>query len=259
MKDNDTKVVWFYLMAEVHNEYGDVVCTIPGLAKACDISVEKASSIIADFLAPDPYSGTPDFEGRRIEVIDRGWRLLNYSKYRKMELEEAKKTRDQLYAKIARLEKKLSENETVARSRSESQIVVSVAQSESYSDSESEREERKTGGEFKNTELQLKGLIVAWNDKHVLINKSQHVETWNNFKPRWDKANVDLGAFSEAVIRRLDRYDSDTSANKREYLGTLSNFLTKGYWKDEPGLEVHRPKAKIVNEPAPNLLPEIEV
>jgi hypothetical protein len=33
-------------------------------------------------LSPDPDSRTEDYEGRRIEVVDGGWRLINHAKYR---------------------------------------------------------------------------------------------------------------------------------------------------------------------------------
>lgn len=48
--------------------------------------VTKESVLIAmdKFLKPDPESTTKEFEGRRVEVIEGGWRLLNHGKYREM-------------------------------------------------------------------------------------------------------------------------------------------------------------------------------
>jgi hypothetical protein len=53
---------------------------------------------IRGFLSPDKYSRTPDDEGRRIEVIDGGWRLLNYGKYRELRDAEAEKERKRNWA-----------------------------------------------------------------------------------------------------------------------------------------------------------------
>jgi hypothetical protein len=55
------------------------------------MSVADCEAAIGKFLAPDPYSRTPDDEGRRIEVIDGGWVLLNHAKYRAMASREEEK------------------------------------------------------------------------------------------------------------------------------------------------------------------------
>jgi hypothetical protein len=80
-EDPATKVVWITLLA-MADQNGEVEATIPGLAKDAHVSVEETERAIAKFLSPDKYSRTPDEDGRRIEAIDEGWRLLNYQKYR---------------------------------------------------------------------------------------------------------------------------------------------------------------------------------
>jgi hypothetical protein len=55
--------------------------------------LEECEHALGTFLAPDPYSRTRDHEGRRIEQIDGGWRLLNHAKYRDMQ--DAEKRREQ--------------------------------------------------------------------------------------------------------------------------------------------------------------------
>ncbi|HEY4056655.1 MAG TPA: hypothetical protein VGM39_08600, partial [Kofleriaceae bacterium] len=54
---------------------------IPGLARRARQSLDVAIEALEKFLAPDPYSRTKEYEGRRIEVVDGGWRLLNHDKY----------------------------------------------------------------------------------------------------------------------------------------------------------------------------------
>jgi hypothetical protein len=61
---------------------GIVEGSVPGFAHLCHVSVQEMNEAIRVFSAPDPYSRTKDNEGRRIEVFDGGWRLLNYAKYR---------------------------------------------------------------------------------------------------------------------------------------------------------------------------------
>jgi hypothetical protein len=54
-------------------------------------SVEKA---IDCFLSADPYSRTKAFDGKRIECIDGGWRLLNHRKYREIRDEEDRREKN---------------------------------------------------------------------------------------------------------------------------------------------------------------------
>ena len=96
--------------------------SIPGLANRAIIPVESARDAIARFLAPDLDSRTPDNEGRRIEPIDGGWRLLNHEKYRAIRDEETTKESKRKYINNKRaLERekanKINGVENVDRSR----------------------------------------------------------------------------------------------------------------------------------------------
>ena len=78
-----TRIVWITMLA-IADMHGEVNASIPGLARVAGVSVEACETAIRVFLAPDPYSRTKDDEGRRIEVIDGGWVLLNHRKYREL-------------------------------------------------------------------------------------------------------------------------------------------------------------------------------
>lgn len=60
---------------------GEVFGSVPGLTRRANVTREECERALASFMAPDPDSRTPDFEGRRIEPIEGGWRLLNHAKY----------------------------------------------------------------------------------------------------------------------------------------------------------------------------------
>lgn len=89
-KDPYTKVVWITMLA-MADKRGRVWASIPGLAKEAGVSVDKVETALNDFLSPDHYSRTQDYEGRRIEVIDGGWKLLNHAKYRAIRDEEERR------------------------------------------------------------------------------------------------------------------------------------------------------------------------
>lgn len=75
-----TRWVWVTMLAMVKRD-GCVYASVPGLARFANLSIAETETALARFLGPDPYSRTTDNEGRRIAVIDGGWRLLNFAKY----------------------------------------------------------------------------------------------------------------------------------------------------------------------------------
>lgn len=79
--DSDTRIVWVTMLAMADRD-GNVEASVPGLAHLARVSREACERALACFLAPDPDSRTRDHEGRRIEAIDGGWRLLNHDKYK---------------------------------------------------------------------------------------------------------------------------------------------------------------------------------
>ena len=82
--------VWITMLADCDSQ-GRVFASIPGLANLARVTVMECELAMETFLAPDQYSRTPDNEGRRIEVIEGGWRLLNYDLYREKRDPEARK------------------------------------------------------------------------------------------------------------------------------------------------------------------------
>jgi len=78
-----TKVTWMAMMLLADWD-GNVRMPIPGLAKRAGVSLKECEEALEVFLSPDPYSTTPDKEGRRIEKIEGGWHLINHAKYKEM-------------------------------------------------------------------------------------------------------------------------------------------------------------------------------
>ena len=84
----ETKIVWITMLA-MANRDGIVECSVPGLADFAKVSMEEVEDALQRLQSPDTYSRTPDHEGRRIETVEGGWKILNYAKYReKMSLED---------------------------------------------------------------------------------------------------------------------------------------------------------------------------
>ena len=75
-----TRLVWITFLAKC-NKHGEVFGSVPGFARLSNVTIDECEQAIATLLAPDKWSRTPDNEGRRIETIDGGWRILNHAKF----------------------------------------------------------------------------------------------------------------------------------------------------------------------------------
>lgn len=91
-----TRIVWITMLA-MADRFGRVWASIPGLANRARVSVEACEEALETLLGPDRYSRTKDNDGRRIEPIEGGWRLLNHEKYRAIRDEEAIKESKRKY------------------------------------------------------------------------------------------------------------------------------------------------------------------
>lgn len=90
METSNIRIVWITMLAMADRK-GRVWASVPGLANRSRVPVDECRKAVETFLAPDPDSRTKENEGRRIEEIDGGWRLLNHEKYRAVRDDEAAK------------------------------------------------------------------------------------------------------------------------------------------------------------------------
>ena len=102
-----TRIVWITMLAMADSR-GRVWASIPGLANRARVTVEQAEAALTTFSQPDRYSRTPDHDGRRVEQIDGGWRLLNHEKYRSIRDEESIKESKRKYINARRAEERAS-------------------------------------------------------------------------------------------------------------------------------------------------------
>ena len=86
-EDHPTRLTWITMLA-MADRRGRVWASIPGLANRARVTLKEVEAALDLFLSPDKYSRTEEHEGRRIEPIEGGWRLLNHEKYRAIRDEE---------------------------------------------------------------------------------------------------------------------------------------------------------------------------
>lgn len=131
-EDAPTRLVWITMLA-MADRNGRVWGSIPGLANRARVTVPEAVTALEKFLSPDPFSRTKDYEGRRIEEIEGGWRLLNHDKYRSMRDEEERRAYKADWIRKRRQEEKESESvDNVDRGRP--QYTQAEAEAESDTD-----------------------------------------------------------------------------------------------------------------------------
>lgn len=97
------RLVWITMLA-MKDQDGIVEASIPGLAKRAGVALDMTQAALNTLQSPDPYSRTPDHEGRRIEPVDGGWRVLNHAKYRDKENQEERREKERI-RKAAQREK----------------------------------------------------------------------------------------------------------------------------------------------------------
>jgi hypothetical protein len=137
----NVRLVWITMLA-MADRRGRVWASLPGLADRARVPDEDCRAAIKTFLSPDADSRTREHEGRRIEVIDGGWRLLNHEKYRAIRDEEAIKDSKRNYINKRRAAEKQSNVENVERGRTPSNDVSQCrANAESEADADAKEKE----------------------------------------------------------------------------------------------------------------------
>lgn len=90
------RLVWITLLILCDTE-GYVGAAVPGIATAAGVSLELAEEAIERLQQPDRHSRTQTNEGRRLEKVERGWRVLNFLDHLDRLSSERKKARDRVW------------------------------------------------------------------------------------------------------------------------------------------------------------------
>jgi hypothetical protein len=102
-------LVTFQQMIILADPEGVIDMTPHALAARTSIPLEIIAAGIEHLEKPDPYSRTPDDEGRRLERLDEhrpwGWRIVNHAKYKLMISAEQKREADRERLRLKRATK----------------------------------------------------------------------------------------------------------------------------------------------------------
>lgn len=129
------RLVWITLMAAMDEDGNAHFASIKNLAFRARVSEEDCASAIKSFESPDPDSGDPDNEGRRVERFPGGWHVLNAHKYRDMVTKAI--IREKTRQRVAKYRKKKGQKECNAPvTPSNDSVTQSISKARSISISE---------------------------------------------------------------------------------------------------------------------------
>jgi hypothetical protein len=92
------------------------------------VSIRQCREALKKLSAPDPDSRTKERQGRRIEEVDGGWRLLNYLKYR--DIRDADERRIQTREAVRRHRAKKADVSNVSHGKPEKAQAEAEAEAE---------------------------------------------------------------------------------------------------------------------------------
>ena len=240
-----TRIVWITMLAMCDKD-GIVSAAVPGLAARARVGMPECISALKKFLSPDQWSRTPDHEGRRIEVVPGGWRLLNHAKYRAIMSAETR--REQSRVSMQKLRDEAKKASTVSNSLA---IVSNVdgaltmlTHTDTYSDTNTNTNTKAdtNTGERQNTDCAAGAATLVITPKRVTTPECPHaeiIELYHELLPMCPRVRAWTAARQKALRAR---WGEDDSRQSLRYWGHLflyvasSDFLC-GRSQASPGRE----------------------
>ena len=165
-------------MLAMADRKGRVWASVPGLANRARVSLEDTETALGTLLAPDRYSRTPDFDGRRIEPIDGGWKLLNHAKYRDTRDDEVRRDYMRDYMRGYRKHGSLTVNP--------SKPGLAKAEADTEAESNTKSKAMRSHGSRLPPDWEPSATLTAWfNEKRPDLDLT---ETIANFRDHWKAA-----------------------------------------------------------------------
>ena len=109
-----TRLVWITMLA-MADQFGVVEASVPGLSDMARVTVDECREALDELQQPDPDSRSSDQEGRRIEAVDGGWRLINHGKYRDKMSRDERREYQRLYQRNYRKQNVNSDSDKLTK------------------------------------------------------------------------------------------------------------------------------------------------
>ena len=151
-EDDKVRLMWITMLAST-DANGYVTGSIPGMAAIARMSLQEAEQSIAALCAPDPYSRSKEYEGRRLIEADGGWLIVNYAKYRQRRDPEKRREQNR-EAKRRQREKESGCQQDVSQCQPMSAQAEAEAEAEAEADSLKKTKRVRTRSKFQKPTVQ---------------------------------------------------------------------------------------------------------
>jgi len=217
-EDDKTRIVWITMLA-MSDQNGEVHASVPGLARVAGVTLTDCELALSKLLGPDPYSRTPDNEGRRIAPIDGGWELLNHRKYRAMASREDEKKANAVRQERfrARHAPVTDSNAPITPHNGHITGIVHIADSDSKADTENKPKPKKSTSA-------PEGFDEFWQSYPKKVSKGDALKAWQKNKP-------DL----QTVLNALSwqRKSQEWTKDGGQYIPHPASYLNAQKYHDE--------------------------
>lgn len=202
LENDPTRIVWITLLAAMDEDGYAHFSALQNLADRAKVTLKAAQKAIEKFEAPDPDSGNPDNDGRRIQRVPGGWIVLNAGYYRSLFTRAVK--REQTRKRVATFRAKSKGNEP-----SVTEALPSVTLEYEYT------------SEFD----------FFWNLYPVHKSKGAAYKAWRKLSPD-STLQASLAAAVEA--QKLERQAALRSGQFVPEWKYAATWLNQRCWEDEP-------------------------
>lgn len=196
------KVVWITMLA-LADRNGHVLASMPGLADASRVSLDQCEEALRKLSAPDKHSRTKEHEGRRIQEVDGGWALYNYTKYRNLRDDENR--RQQVREAVSRHRAKVI-NVSHGKPIAEAEAEAGRKELPPLPPPPAERAEKATNDAINSLQLRL-GALICQLSEHP--NSRQMVPAWTREVTAYDRQDGTKvrGVADFRTVRSIDRLE----------------------------------------------------
>lgn len=203
---------------------GVVEASVPGLADLARVELKDCEDALERLSSPDKYSRSQDFEGRRIEIADGGWLLLNYKKYRGKLVSEKIKEQNRLRQQKFREKKAEDERNASNAENNANNAHVSDYDYDYASDSDPRSRKKKKKSPYSSS------FEAFWAAYPKQRSKGDANKAWVQMKKNgnWPGDDVVIGA-----LKRLS-VSPDWIAEGGKYVPYPGKWLRAAGWEDEP-------------------------
>lgn len=213
----------FIMMLAIADMRGYVIGTDVAIARRLNIPTEEFTSSVDLLMQPDEDSNSMEEEGRRVILSDgeRGYRIVNYIKYRDTRTEEDRRTYMKEY-----MRKRRSENDVAAR-KPRKHLLTPLTHADADTDPSANADTKPPKSPKGEVD---KGFEAFWAEYPRKVAKEAA-------RKAFGKVDVPLEVLLAALA--WQKRSPDWIKEAGQFVPHASTWLNQRRWEDEPKLNGH--------------------